>query len=128
MDTSNKYIGMCEKAFEIQNRTNKEMGDLVVNTTCLLARTGSDRREKRFTYLKLLGFNYGNIDYIWLPKQDQLQEMVDGTYLAKLVDISNFSLNISYIHIFESLEQLWLAFVMKEKYNKQWDGTDWVVV
>ena len=27
---------------------------------------------------------------------------------------------------YESLEQLWLAFVMKEKYNKTWDGESWI--
>jgi hypothetical protein len=27
---------------------------------------------------------------------------------------------------FESMEQLWLAFVLKEKYGKVWSGTDWV--
>ncbi len=26
-----------------------------------------------------------------------------------------------------SMEQLWLAFVMKEKYNKTWNGTDWKI-
>lgn len=26
---------------------------------------------------------------------------------------------------FTSMEQLWLAFVMKEKYNKTWDGNEW---
>ena len=25
-----------------------------------------------------------------------------------------------------TMEQLWLAFVMKEKYNKVWDGRDWI--
>ena len=24
-----------------------------------------------------------------------------------------------------SMEQLWLMFVMKEKYNKEWNGKDW---
>jgi len=27
---------------------------------------------------------------------------------------------------FHSMEQLWLAFVMKELYNKQWSGEEWV--
>ncbi len=27
---------------------------------------------------------------------------------------------------FTSMEQLWLAFVMKEKYNKVWDGEEWI--
>jgi len=26
---------------------------------------------------------------------------------------------------FTSMEQLWLAFVMKEKYNKVWNGKEW---
>jgi len=24
------------------------------------------------------------------------------------------------------MEQLWLAFVMKEKHNKTWNGKDWI--
>ena len=27
-----------------------------------------------------------------------------------------------------SMEQLWLAFVMKSKYNKTWNGEDWINV
>ena len=27
---------------------------------------------------------------------------------------------------FSSFEQLWLVFVMKEKYGKTWNGQDWV--
>ncbi len=69
--------------------------------------------------------------FIWLPRQDQLQEMVKDT----------FPLSNALIHWFEqwfvlhwlrdsslsewSMEQLWLAFVMKEKYNKVWDGNTW---
>lgn len=29
-------------------------------------------------------------------------------------------------HWLISMEQLWLAFVMKELYNKQWDGEKWI--
>ena len=48
---------------------------------------------------------------IWLPRQDQLQGMVEYT-----VGVNKFN----------SMEQLWLAFVMSEKYNKKWDGKDWI--
>ena len=63
---------------------------------------------------------------IWLPRQDQLQEMVESEcplalFLKfyrwmDLTDIAGFD---------DSMEQLWLAFVMKEKYNKVWDGNEW---
>ena len=77
---------------------------------------------------------------IWLPRQDQLQGMVyesykmdvtDSPYLRNLTmlrDIHEFTQmnrknNISQL---VSMEQLWLAFVMKEKYSKIWDGEKWI--
>ncbi|KKL11044.1 hypothetical protein LCGC14_2549790 [marine sediment metagenome] len=81
----------------------------------------------------------------WLPRQDQLQDLVKDKYLkyAKksmfkyheilLYHINSFSDEIRCSQIKghgycydNSMEQLWLAFVMKEKYQKQWNGTDWV--
>lgn len=76
----------------------------------------------------------GNDLLWWLPRQGQLQEML----LTPLVDI--FTLNYNFYNFifkqgefivtecasqFGSMEQLWLAFVMKEKYNKIWDGEEW---
>ncbi len=31
-------------------------------------------------------------------------------------------------HSITSMEQLWLAFVMKEKHGKTWDGNQWELV
>ena len=65
-------------------------------------------------------------EHFWLPRQDQLQEMVDGGFTHQTLERfyqwyhSEISRNLS------SMEQLWLAFVMKEKYNKTWDGDKWV--
>jgi len=82
-------------------------------------------------------------DAIWLPRQDQLQEMVGliGVpldLLSKLCVFSFTDFKIAkknnliqrrffnrYASQFTSMEQLWLAFVMKEKYNKTWDGEKW---
>ena len=33
---------------------------------------------------------------------------------------------LKYPKQFKSLEQLWLAFVMRMEYNKDWDGSEWV--
>lgn len=79
------------------------------------------------------------IDTIWLPQQDQLQEMVmpkwkfvaGGDYDHPLAELlrkftrfwGSFSMSEAI-----SMEQLWLAFVMAEKFNKQWDGERWVAL
>jgi len=80
---------------------------------------------------------------IKLYEQDQLQEMI-GDYLSCFEIIDRFicsdvenekwegifdSTIIQYRDFrdyFHSMEQLWLAFVMKEKYNKVWNGSDWI--
>ncbi len=64
-----------------------------------------------------------------LERQDQLQEMVihfghGHSNGGILVGLSMFSQEYGYNET--SMEQLWLAFVMKEKYSKVWDGKDWV--
>lgn len=84
-------------------------------------------------------------DCIWLPRQDQLQGMIqikDSTiksqshrlvqafYRFCIIEIG-YSLGSvfeerSYTEQFTSMEQLWLAFVMDEKYNKVWSGAEWV--
>ena len=58
-----------------------------------------------------------------LDRQDQLQEMVGYSDIHSLM--MHFWDFIGYDHICTSLEQLWLAFVMKEKYNKTWNGENW---
>ena len=93
------------------------------------------------------GDDYGDI---WLPCQDQLQEMLDipkgtihkkqsgrcGGKLAKYLafEIGYFAnqdyeihpKEMNYIDLFDSMEQLWLALVMKERYGKVWNGENWI--
>jgi len=80
-----------------------------------------------------------SIPKIWLPRQDQLQEMVDANHLdnhrySNRMVIQFFPIVMPTCDIEEcakvkinSMEQLWLAFVMKEKFNKTWDGKNWSV-
>ena len=76
---------------------------------------------------------------IWLPRQDQLQEMVIpedekdclNKYIVLLDDFQDWVLNdctgLEWAHLHAvTMEQLWLAFVMKEKFNKTWNGDKWV--
>ena len=77
--------------------------------------------------------------FTWLPTQSQLQDMVKGKD-SLLDDFEIFfyeffggfdGVNTCYelpdwAKLCKSWEQLWLAFVMKEKYNKTWNGNEWV--
>jgi len=78
----------------------------------------------------------GERDWIELPTQDQLQEML-GNELGELLELLNkYSLyyiddngirsDFWFVHRLTSMEQLWLAFVMKEKYGKVWNGENWI--
>ena len=75
-----------------------------------------------------------NIKKVWLPRQDQLQEMLDwdiyGSYHTslKVSMLEKFCCSKTKIGIETediTMEQLWLAFVMSEKFSKQWTGEKW---
>ena len=70
---------------------------------------------------------------IWLPRQDQLQKMVRSKFANNLDMLMAFYAFVTedkpfgFDAIFNApMEQLWLAFVMKEKYNKVWNGEKWI--
>ncbi len=136
MDTSELFIKLCEKAEEIQGVWNPEDGDFYVDMYSAPAGTESNHVEISHCCPCADEDGRGTTEAvpmgrdIWLPRQDQLQEMVfNGSLLNLLYDFQSFvKLNQlpSYAACFTSMEQLWLAFVMKEKYNKIWSGTEWI--
>lgn len=139
MDTSELYIKMCGKATEIQDIKQD--------------------KKNRWALTDFIRKVHGM--FTWLPRQDQLQEMLnglDGIYVSITSPQGNTNYKYGFTEIllrrcllnkfhqwcnnneyhvmfrfhtpfdsFESMEQLWLAFVMGEKYNKTWDGKDWVM-
>lgn len=67
---------------------------------------------------------------VWLPRQDQLPEMVFGSEVIStgiVQSLWEFCRENSSVPL-DSMEQLWLAFVMKEKFGKTWAGDKWEVV
>ena len=66
--------------------------------------------------------------HIWLPTQSQLQGMVLGSDLpdefCKVIGYF-YDFVLSVTPQFDSMEQLWLAFVRKVKYGKIWSGEEW---
>jgi len=63
-----------------------------------------------------------------LERQDQLQEMWIKSFPGELI-VERFYRWFSVQPVspeFTSMEQLWLSFVLAERFNKKWDGADWV--
>ena len=137
MDTSETYIGMCEGAREIQalkpDEDSKEGRDdhsysslfyLPVDEVFGLLHWDNDEGHW------MIGDYHDNTDRaIWLPRQDQLQAMIKDKYF-QLGDMAYFfwswiKSNIQVELGLSSMEQLWLAFVMSEKFEKIWDGGKW---
>lgn len=68
----------------------------------------------------------GETNACQLERQDQLQEMLG---FCGASDIYGWLKRVTFFQIetpYQSFEQLWLAFVMKEKYNKTWNGEEWI--
>lgn len=118
MDTSKKYILMCEMAGEIQKEWFPKVGDWFYSKSMPDVSAGPAIRE----------FN-ANEGEIWLPRQDQLQEMVikegGGTCIA-LIGASHLMAERLNHYIFDSFEQLWLAYLMHNRYQKEWDNEKWI--
>lgn len=165
MDRSSKYIKMCDckeiqdgapKArgdiyYILIHQENGSLGGNYLTT------------EEHFEYYDCDGFKYGQsckggvcwhkesrvtTEYyqdsyggrrtkkiLWLPRQDQLQEMRKEKTIIDLVwdfGLDVFGDNkemkdvrIFYYDQFTSVEQLWLALVMKENFKKTWNGKKW---
>lgn len=160
MDTTERYIKMCEKAQEIQeiicDSTFDDDGFNFFAVTeerksCLHCKNinlpdnynhcpncGRALVTEEFTHLSHYADDLtesNSISFFWLPRQDQLQEMLDYPHNDELIDQFHDWLDqpteidsTGNPVIFISLEQLWFAFVMWEKYGKQWDDEkeEWI--
>ena len=123
MDTSKEFILMCEKAVEIQEGWIPSYHDVIFNGT-----VGHYKMSRKSLS-------------VFLPRQDQLQEMWLECVAEKSKLLNHILLDLfelwrcdengslrDYPSRFVSMEQLWLAFVMEKLYSKRWSGTDWIKV
>ena len=116
MDTSKEYIEMCKQAKEIQNHFVTigdyyyENGDIEI---CDNSQIYSAKMQKSM---------------IFLPKQDQLQDMVwrNGLWAVKLDGCRAWYIKTNFDFCINSIEQLWLTFVMDQNYIKKWNGIKWI--
>ena len=121
MDTTREYIKQCKGAFTCIGFIDAgELTNLFFDDDSYWHGFSPDGRND-----KPLGQLY---------RQDQLQKMIEGMEVSiRLRNNGRWELTVSEdcmgpleIAFFSSAEQLWLAFVMKEKYGKVWNGEEWV--
>ncbi len=132
MDTTKQYVKMCEKAPRLLDEWND--GDLYC-----YAIIGAPECPDKYTDIRMVHHCEGKLksDAIRIYRQDQLQEMI-GSYEEQNALMTGYGYDeneydefcglrcTTYWNKLTSMEQLWLAFAMKERYQKIWNGTDWV--
>ena len=130
---------MCKTSKEIQTQWIQTPGDFYVgfcgNVLCWTFNNTKSTKIKH-------GFKVENnvplvrIEKLfWLPRLNQLVEIAQSKNNA----FSNISYdflewikepynneNISSEMVFNSLEQMWLAYIMKKKFSKKWENEAWV--
>lgn len=121
MDKSPEYIKMCGKAVEIQGNWE-------------LLKSGDYYYDMFGCFVNIVDKIYNNepkvdieernnSEYIWLPKQDQLQEMMNEDAYIWFKNCWDY---VQCEPLPLSAEMVGLERVMKEKYNKTWNGEDWI--
>ena len=120
MDVSKEYIAQCDCP-KIQDLWKTEIGDY--HTYILDDSYG----------IKIISYGDGKFrnDRIWLPRQDQLQEMIKIDPIPMILRFNIWFDDMwkdsghDLIALEKSMEQLWLAFIMKEKFNLTWKDGKW---
>jgi hypothetical protein len=133
MDISEKYIRMCSLAKEIQNQWTYENGDYVYDVIDGDAGTWFWYHTKDAS------------EYIWLPRQDQLQEICINFFIHNL-NISRYEAFLRFLEWYsgclreafehalknsanefiDSGEELMFDCTMNMLHDKKWDGSKWV--
>jgi len=132
---TDNYIKMCEASEEIQKLQPHILTSTHLKGNIFIC---TDKESANY-FWRIEVFNelpddvgspcYSHTRNIWLPTQEQLQEMIlnhghpgydNGGILFGIMKFADDN-KLGEI----SMNELWLAFVMKEKYNKVWTGEKW---
>ena len=144
---------MCEKAKQLQRSWKPKVGDYVWRKYTFFGEEidkqfwDKDKMEEIIilTYASSIDgyfsatkdgeeriFNSHNEAHkktcIWLPTQEQLQEMMlkpKNTLCPDIFTLIALLGVFAAVNKYDNMNELWVAFVMKEKYNKIWNGKDW---
>lgn len=143
MDKSRAYIKKMKKADEINNLWKPKNGDYFFGTPKDFM--DEDWDEGVYQYFECEDeyyctipnhYNYKDKEFtqldhkqIFLPSQHNLQSMVlFDTPFDMIKEFAEWcsDLNVTMQERYNSIEQLWLGFVMQKNHSKIWNGKDWV--
>lgn len=154
MDTTPEYIKMCKRASreitEPISVLNLETKEDYYGYRAQILYCKEHRRFIDYDYTNCPVCGEDDLceeHWMRLPHQDELQEMI-GQYYAEQDEMvfSSHYIKVAFLdfvawmgiqyhpepfvcvptNCFDSGEQLWLAFVVKEKYGKVWKGEEWI--
>ena len=119
------YIKMCEKFKKLQEDWQPKEGDRFVYKNDITSGVVIWFDEGEYLHLE---------DKIYLPTQEQLQEMMinkkDYKDWIDLLEGMWYEFGCNFRHqnlsIYSSFTEVWLALVMYERYHKIWTGEKWV--
>ena len=140
---------MCQKAEEIQNLWRPKQCDFIINIADLEEGLSSCKPAESLVQVANMYYEeQDNERYLqecedlkeqalWLPRQDQLQKMIEpdnsrvhfimmNVLESRYNDASKHAM-VSAPELFYSMEQLWFAYIMREKYHKVWNEQEWVM-
>jgi hypothetical protein len=132
MDTSKEYIEMCRLAKEIQDNWKPEWYDIYDDGL-----NWEDDGDEHICHIhsrsEMSDENPHKKNFVWLPRQDQLQSMVklkgkitiEPNYAGVKIELNYQYDNLNASMLGDSYEQCWLQLVMWINQKKHWDGTDW---
>ncbi|MBF0554143.1 MAG: hypothetical protein HQK96_06225 [Nitrospirae bacterium] len=132
MDFSPAYIGMCEKAVFIQQTWSIEYGDFYCDKSAVFATRdggGSISLVDGKVLIDVMNQAFKRSKAVWLPRQDQLQELLNITEPFDVVQMLNEFLGTvdnDTRRRWTSMEQLFLCAYTLRVHKKKWTGADWV--
>jgi hypothetical protein len=150
MDATNRYVMMCQKAEEIQNLWVPKQCDFIINHEDL--EEGVSFCSPAESFVRVVNMYYEEQDSkeylqecddlkeqaLWLPRQDQLQKITETdntiiySIMSKVIGSQYYdytkNASVAASELFYSMEQLWLGYVMREKFKKAWNEQDWISV
>lgn len=142
MDLSSEYVNMCRAAKEIQEHEpgvgdyvihEKDRTDYPENVKIIgeYLKFGSPNNYKLVTFEGIEIATSSPInEYVWLPTQDQLQDMYPlgwTKYDERCRKIYNKWSVLTGRNDFTK-EQIGLMVVMKDICHKEWNGTEWITL
>lgn len=119
MDLTERYIRMCMRAKEIQVIRDGWSSDYLGEIWILPS--GSSIITQKRTYIGKM--------CTWVPRADQLKDIINFSYRDEK-HVDELRLFILGYEELDTMEKIWLAFVMHKKYHKYWDdrAEEWVAV